>query len=697
MAHRTLRAEPGEGERPRPVITRFLRYQQRDQVLALARNRGPPVHQGQSIFIVPDRSSERAKKRATFLTIKSTPHKREATVVQLQTHMQKTLGTLSQSGSVYRQRQLRESLALLELDFVEFREFTQETRGNKSGGNKSGGNKSGGNKSGGNKSGGNKSGGNKSGGNKSGGNKRRHKTQTEPQQHQTTEEVTSRLEAPVLLHGIFKLGKKSHDVLLTRIQVSWTPIIPETPTGHIEKVRRMECVSLKDVFAVKVKRRRVRGQQTGGAVMGVTLFCCRRRGLRLTEDSIHLHNTSIDYCHTWYTTLKDLLRGFNSRPRYLKVFINPASHKKEAVYIYREEVAPLFSMADIQTDITVTERKGHALSVLKECRLDEYDGVVCVGGDGSVAEVAHALVLRAQLDASRQPDSDPNPLRAALPLGIIPAGSTDVVSCSVHGVRHAVTAAMHIVLGHLQQVDMCGFHSLGHLVTFGFSAMFGFGGRSLALAERKRWLPPTQRHEFAMVKTLARLMPEECQLSFLPAQKNHSNLFEQRSKEQNPDPDPDPEPERAGSWRTNQGLYLNISIMSIPCLSPHTPRGLAPITRLANGSAALISVGNTSRSEFIKHLKKYRESSGQFSFSFVETHSVSAVRLRPRVLVRDKEEEVSKTAPTIQSERAFPWNIDGELVEISSEVEIRVHPRLITLYGEEVDEADDVPVTCGCI
>lgn len=33
------------------------------------------------------------------------------------------------------------------------------------------------------------------------------------------------------------------------------------------------------------------------------------------------------------------------------------------------------------------------------------------------------------------------------------------------------------------------------------------------------------------------------------------------------------------SWTTNQGLYLSISIMSIPCLSPHAPRGLAPNTR----------------------------------------------------------------------------------------------------------------------
>lgn len=46
---------------------------------------------------------------------------------------------------------------------------------------------------------------------------------------------------------------------------------------------------------------------------------------------------------------------------------------------------------------------------------------MCVGGDGSVAELCHALVLRAQLDA----DSPEKPVTPMLPLGIIPAGERE--------------------------------------------------------------------------------------------------------------------------------------------------------------------------------------------------------------------------------------------------------------------------------
>uniref|UniRef100_A0A8C3JBJ3 DAGKc domain-containing protein n=1 Tax=Calidris pygmaea TaxID=425635 RepID=A0A8C3JBJ3_9CHAR len=186
-----------------------------------------------------------------------------------------------------------------------------------------------------------------------------------------------------LLRGIFEISKRSCDVVLSARRLRWSPILPESPTG---------------------------GPGRGGGCRGGP-----GPGRRRDED----------HCQSWFRHLKEILNGFQNRPKSLKVFVNPSSHKREATHVYYEQVAPLFKLADIKTDVTVTEYEGHALSVLKECELQAFDGVVCVGGDGSVSEVAHGLLLKAQIDAGKDTNYIPTPVRAPVPLGVIPAGETE--------------------------------------------------------------------------------------------------------------------------------------------------------------------------------------------------------------------------------------------------------------------------------
>ncbi|XP_063501692.1 ceramide kinase-like protein isoform X5 [Symphalangus syndactylus] len=369
--------------------------------------------------------------------------------------------------------------------------------------------------------------------------------------------------------------------------------------------------------------------------------------------------------------------GFPNRPKSLKILLNPQSHKKEATQVYYEKVEPLLKLAGIKTDVTIMEYEGHALSLLKECELQGFDGVVCVGGDGSASEVAHALLLRAQKNAGMETDRILTPVRAQLPLGLIPAGSTNVLAHSLHGVPHVITATLHIIMGHVQLVDVCTFSTAGKLLRFGFSAMFGFGGRTLALAEKYRWMSPNQRRDFAVVKVLANLKAEDCEISFLPF--NSSDDVQERRAQGSPKSDCNDQ------WQMIQGQFLNVSIMAIPCLCSVAPRGLAPNTRLNNGSMALIIARNTSRPEFIKHLKRYASVKNQFSFPFVETYTVEEVKVHPRNNTGgyNPEEEVEDETA---SENCFPWNVDGDLMEVASEVHIRLHPRLISLYGGSMEE-----------
>ncbi|XP_066494952.1 ceramide kinase-like protein [Tiliqua scincoides] len=492
-----------------------------------------------------------------------------------------------------------------------------------------------------------------------------------------------------LLRGIFEIAKKSCDVVLSGQRLSWSPIQPESPLGGSSAGLQFkeEYVEMKDVFSVKLKRRRFLGQQKGGLLLGITIFVCLKEDRNKLKDSIiNLSNLSEDHCHLWFSYLKEILNGFSSRPKSLKLFVNPSSHRREATHIYYEQVAPLFKLADIKTDVIVTEYEGHALTLLKDCDLNSFHGVVCIGGDGTAQEVAHGLLLRAQMDAGRDSNDILAPVRAQVSLGIIPAGSTNILAHSVNGVQHTLTATLHIIMGHLQAVDVCTFRSPTKLLRFGFSSMFGFWSRTLALAEKHRWMPSNQRKDFAVIKTLATLKPENCEVSFLLLKPSHKCAQETVRKKQESF-----ESDSKDQWHKIQGHFLNVSIMAIPCLCSMAPRGLAPNTRLNDGSISLTVVRNTSRPEFVKHLKRYATVKNQFDFPFVETYIVKEVKILPKTRKECIAEDNLNSA-----ELRYPWNIDGDLMEWASEIHVRVHSQLINLYGVSVDIVDNPKGSCSC-
>uniref|UniRef100_H3ATU2 L1 transposable element RRM domain-containing protein n=1 Tax=Latimeria chalumnae TaxID=7897 RepID=H3ATU2_LATCH len=70
QAHRPLAPCPAEGQRPRPLIVKFLWFPLRKLILQKARELGSLMWQGHKILIFPDLSRELQKKRKKFLDVK---------------------------------------------------------------------------------------------------------------------------------------------------------------------------------------------------------------------------------------------------------------------------------------------------------------------------------------------------------------------------------------------------------------------------------------------------------------------------------------------------------------------------------------------------------------------------------------------------------------------------------------------------
>ncbi|KAG8235194.1 hypothetical protein J437_LFUL014158, partial [Ladona fulva] len=130
--------------------------------------------------------------------------------------------------------------------------------------------------------------------------------------------------------------------------------------------------------------------------------------------------------------------------------------------------------------------------------LDGIDGVVCVGGDGTFSEVFNGLVLAAARSAGVDPNDPeialPSP---AIPLGVVPAGSTDTVAYCLHGTRDVTTSILHIILGNSLGMDLCGIHSNSALLRYSASLVsYGYMGDVIQDSEKFRWMGP-KRYDYS--------------------------------------------------------------------------------------------------------------------------------------------------------------------------------------------------------
>lgn len=107
----------------------------------------------------------------------------------------------------------------------------------------------------------------------------------------------------------------------------------------------------------------------------------------------------------------------------------------------------LFDIVDVLSEaytVTVcpTKHRGHAKEMARHARDEGYDAVICAGGDGTLNETVCGL-----LDGGNH-----------LPVGYIPAGSTNDFAAGLGLPKHPVRAAQAIVAGTLHDQDIGWFN-----------------------------------------------------------------------------------------------------------------------------------------------------------------------------------------------------------------------------------------------
>lgn len=123
----------------------------------------------------------------------------------------------------------------------------------------------------------------------------------------------------------------------------------------------------------------------------------------------------------------------------VRVIVNPASGFKGGIATNTagvEEVQKVLEEGDIRADVVETRYAGHATALARAAVEEGYDVVVACGGDGTVAEVAIALI------------------GSKVTLGILPLGSANNVARMMHVPFDLSEAARLLRIGEKRPIDV---------------------------------------------------------------------------------------------------------------------------------------------------------------------------------------------------------------------------------------------------
>ncbi|KAJ7316059.1 hypothetical protein JRQ81_002221 [Phrynocephalus forsythii] len=135
---------------------------------------------------------------------------------------------------------------------------------------------------------------------------------------------------------------------------------------------------------------------------------------------------------TWARTIRELAlppspklagatNGLLPRPCRVMVLLNPQSGSGRALPLFRSQVQPMLTEANIAFDLFVTEKPTHAWDLVREEDMSRWDALVAMAGDGLLYEMINGIMERPDWRSVTQK-----------PLCILPGGSGNALAASLN-------------------------------------------------------------------------------------------------------------------------------------------------------------------------------------------------------------------------------------------------------------------------
>lgn len=326
--------------------------------------------------------------------------------------------------------------------------------------------------------------------------------------------------------------------------------------------------------------------------------------------------------------------------------------------------------------------------------LSEIDGIAVVGGDGWYCECMTSLIIAEQYKAGINVNDTEAVLRqCSVPVGIIPAGSGDVIVQYLHGTRDVTTAILRIILGATVPTNSVSLHEGGKLISYsGLVLGFGLFGDMMYDCEQFRWMGPT-RYEVIPVKTmLTKRRVVDVEVEYLPTDNkriDRSALFERQLscpvkrqsgmiKRHRITSTPDLDLQR-NEWKKTDGKVYAVDTHPISMkeksgkMTPHF--GEEEMNMILTDKCSLV--------KHMNQLKMVKDEKPEcYDFDFVRKIPVKAYRV--------KLSSTPVTTDKVSGERClaknYYINCDGNYIKLKqTQFEVRLHSKVMKLFGTVVD------------
>jgi sphingosine kinase len=214
----------------------------------------------------------------------------------------------------------------------------------------------------------------------------------------------------------------------------------------------------------------------------------------------------------WQQAINNTLRGqaINAQlqPRRLQILLNPNSGRQKASQIF-ELVRPMLDRSNLEYTVTQTSSGEDTKNQVKDIDLSTIDGLVIVGGDGTIHDAIAGLMSREDSDLAIQ-----------TPLGVIPGGTANALCKSLLEISQETYDPLHaaflIAKGKQKSCDLAVISQNNHKFHSFLSLSWGLIGDVDIESEKLSFLG-SLRFDLYSLLLICLLRTYKGRFSFIPA------------------------------------------------------------------------------------------------------------------------------------------------------------------------------------